>query len=1081
MKRKKGFTLIELLAVIVILGVIALIAVPTVFHLIEKSRMEAFKESVINSFSSLDYYLIQKTGKGTFDQGIPPEKGISIDELDLKDDFTKGHFITTDYRFNGILDEGSVISYYIQNDRYCSYGPKKALKVARKDADGNCFSLDDTGPEIDKGKYTSTVFSNKIVLTFEDDFAVDPESPIKEYEIRIYEGNTTSDDAEVKDKRKKIESPTLGTQMFTGLKADTTYTIKIFVTNQNNVTSSLQLEPMKTAEIINPTFASSKIPDNPIDGYVKSEIVTVTYDDTKIENPIYYVKSTKKGTINVNVTEACGSGVEPTVCNSVTSTKTLEPNTWYKVAKETKITYEEDTNDTAYVYAITSDGNNLSKNRSGHTTLKIDNTNPELQFENQNVYSNKATIKITKFSDLGVGIDKITSCRYGTSLGNYNQNGAVNGNEVCALTGLTKETTYYYEICGQDKLNHLTCKTGNTASTGMVNPRIESPESKRNPSNPINGYVKRQEIDIIFDTTNVIGPSYYIKSDRAGTVTSGSIIQTCPTDGNYPKVGECSNSSGTKIDAEKWYRVSGNMSIAYDGNANDNPQVRAYLYDGLNFSGGTGTAMPLLKLDNTGPGLVLENGTQTTKSTTVNIKAFSDAGVGVNKITSCVYGKTTSYGSNGTISGNTSCRLNNLESGVTYHYQICGEDQLGNHACKTGNTATPVPPTPTFVYVNTPSNIINGYLQKQTIQVHFNKTNVENPVYYIKTTRSSGGEIASSSTNTLKSCGTGTMPSNCVNSNTNVLTSGTWYQVAGDIHITYSIHTDSNGSIIAMISDGINYKGSGTANIAKIDKKGPNITLGTATTSTNRIIVPITSFTDAGVGIDRITSCSSNGGIRTLNGNNNCTITGLNKNTNYTYTICGQDRFGNSSCVSGSAKTQDVTGKCSVSMTSAGRLNGFVDSQTGAVSCTAGNISSPTYFIKSTIPGKSNVNVYKCNTGTTVSASSCSSSSTTTIDENYWYRVSGSSVLVSYTQGYYSVNPKTLYTQLSDGKNFVNGASGTLDNVFYQANQITYGNHGKATVKDALDDLYRKLKEGSTSTQPSGGGNTGGSTSTQAS
>ena len=41
MKNKKGFTLIELLAVILILGVIALIAVPTVTDLINESKVGA--------------------------------------------------------------------------------------------------------------------------------------------------------------------------------------------------------------------------------------------------------------------------------------------------------------------------------------------------------------------------------------------------------------------------------------------------------------------------------------------------------------------------------------------------------------------------------------------------------------------------------------------------------------------------------------------------------------------------------------------------------------------------------------------------------------------------------------------------------------------------------------------------------------------------------------------------------------------------------------------------------------------------------------------------------------------------------
>ena len=54
MKRKKGFTLIELLAVILILGMIALIAIPTVTNIIKESKRGAFKSSVQNVISTIE-------------------------------------------------------------------------------------------------------------------------------------------------------------------------------------------------------------------------------------------------------------------------------------------------------------------------------------------------------------------------------------------------------------------------------------------------------------------------------------------------------------------------------------------------------------------------------------------------------------------------------------------------------------------------------------------------------------------------------------------------------------------------------------------------------------------------------------------------------------------------------------------------------------------------------------------------------------------------------------------------------------------------------------------------------------------
>ncbi len=53
-KNKKGFTLIELLAVIVILSVLILIALPSVLNIMNKARRDAFKDEVASIASAAE-------------------------------------------------------------------------------------------------------------------------------------------------------------------------------------------------------------------------------------------------------------------------------------------------------------------------------------------------------------------------------------------------------------------------------------------------------------------------------------------------------------------------------------------------------------------------------------------------------------------------------------------------------------------------------------------------------------------------------------------------------------------------------------------------------------------------------------------------------------------------------------------------------------------------------------------------------------------------------------------------------------------------------------------------------------------
>ena len=56
MKNKKGFTLIEILAVIVILGIIMVIAIPEISHFITRSKMDALKVSADGIVRAAELY-----------------------------------------------------------------------------------------------------------------------------------------------------------------------------------------------------------------------------------------------------------------------------------------------------------------------------------------------------------------------------------------------------------------------------------------------------------------------------------------------------------------------------------------------------------------------------------------------------------------------------------------------------------------------------------------------------------------------------------------------------------------------------------------------------------------------------------------------------------------------------------------------------------------------------------------------------------------------------------------------------------------------------------------------------------------
>ena len=248
--KNRAFTLVELLGVMVVLSLIALILVPVGNDMMEKSRRNAFINSVKNAIESVSSWYAADDFKSF---PITGEEAASL--TDLKNN----HFISGKF---DKLPGGEIVAKMVSNGRYCGTGARGDLEIVL----GECYLLDHTPPTNIK-LVAGTITSNSIQVIAS---AIDEESDIVSYEFSNDGGKTFSD-------------PSISNQyQFTKLKNGTSYSFQVRVTNQNKLSATSEIVTIKTLDITPPTYTV-----NPAgDVWAKSKTVTIHYP-TRQSNFIY--------------------------------------------------------------------------------------------------------------------------------------------------------------------------------------------------------------------------------------------------------------------------------------------------------------------------------------------------------------------------------------------------------------------------------------------------------------------------------------------------------------------------------------------------------------------------------------------------------------------------------------------------------------------------------------------------------------------------------------------------------------------------------------------------------------------------
>ncbi len=331
--KKQGFTLIELLAVIVILSILSLIAIPTIRGVVEKVRFEAVRDSAYGLIETADLYY-SMNGESTFTCN-----SVSCENAEEKTLKFKGQVPSSG---TIVATKGSTLENIVIGN-YCVKGDRNNLDVGK-----DCNGLDLTAPEFQISNITSTSKS----ISFEIN-AEDPETGIKsiKYEVNGVKSEDTFDTTSVDF-----------TKRFDNLIAGTNYTIKVTVTNGKG-TSVVKTITKSTISLGVLTIRYDNTPEEPRNGYLKKQVAYLDYEANDAEG--YYIYSDRASISSTNSIKECGTDdTEPGNCTDL-RTANLQAGKWYYFNTAPRITFDTSSDTESIIIARVTNGVTISANAAG--------------------------------------------------------------------------------------------------------------------------------------------------------------------------------------------------------------------------------------------------------------------------------------------------------------------------------------------------------------------------------------------------------------------------------------------------------------------------------------------------------------------------------------------------------------------------------------------------------------------------------------------------------------------------------------------------------------------------------------------